>query len=212
MDTSIRLKNIEAIFGGNKVRISELDASRARCMACEILGASKPYMTYLAGFVPLNDYVGDMLTEDLAKRVQTDNSTIYSLPRGIFSQTRVHRLATVVSEQWGFNSPNARRKRVRGYVYLKELLITHDGTVLVWDWFARCNYRREKQQNAIRSKFRVLDGAQLATYMSDPRTALATVTAIGWLVTDTIETRKQRLVAMESLDSFIKAVENYLRL
>src|SRR3989344_2928447 len=97
------------------------------------------------------------------------------------------------------------------WMYRKTLLITQGGEVLVWDLTTHRFRKGKKRRMSIRSKFRILEGRRaLATYLSNAQTARVIVVALGWMVTDTLEERRERLKATAELETFIKMLEQHM--
>ncbi len=213
MDPSIRLKRIQDAFGNSPVKISELTPKQAATVALEVFAASQGHLSHLGGFQSFAEYAFDTRADDneCAKRERDDESKTYSLPGEYDGSSLCVPICIVSCIRWGM--ARTRRVRKQGFVLRQELLLTKEGDILVWDWFARCERPQGKgmREIAIRSKVRLVKGRSLKKFLSSYVNALALVTRIGWLVTDTIEDRRKRLASMEDLDVFIKAAEGHLQ-
>lgn len=211
MDTSIRLKRIQDAFGNSPVRIKEMTPKQAEVMALEVLAASVGSLQFLVGFIEFGDYLVDARMNDngMARRDCDDKSRTYDLPTGYDGSSFCIPFRTSAFKRWG--EAKSRRSRKQGYVYRQELLLTREGDILIWDWFARCGRtERGLWEIAIRSKVRLAKGRTIKKIFNDPFNARAFLTRMGWLVTDAIEAREKRLASMKVLDAFIKSVEGQL--
>ena len=206
MDTSIRLEKLQ-IVAGKSFTANE----RARLVAYEILEAVKPYLTYLSGFISLNDLItstGGLVPYDAI--LWPTGVVQHKLPPGTTLRTRVRRLHLLEQKGGQSKGRNARRTFELWWTYEKYILITNSGDVLVWD-LAIYRLRRGKVRSArVRSKFRTLVGRSLAKYLGDESCARGMINALGWTVTDTAEARRRRLKATEELDAFIKGAEKFV--
>lgn len=208
MDTSIRLQRIQDAFGNSPVKVSTLTPKQAEVMALEVLAASVSHLPFLADFLAFGDYLHDvhMCDNGAARRTRDDKSVLYDLPGGYSGRSFCVPFKTTIFKRWG--EAKSRRSRIQGLVYRQELLLTREGDIFVWDWFARCE-RKEKRllEFAIRSKIRLAKGRTLKKIFSNPHNARALLATIGWSVTDTISDREKRLASMKNLDAFIRSVE-----
>ncbi|KKW06674.1 MAG: hypothetical protein UY39_C0028G0002 [Candidatus Kaiserbacteria bacterium GW2011_GWC2_49_12] len=208
MDTSIRLEMAREKLG----TICE-QVARTAFVAQEVLRATKPYMTYLSGFTPLDEYMsGTSGITAYDKSQWPVDVWIYKFPVGVSGRTRVRRLEILINQREGVKrSQNARRIVEKRWMYTKTLLITQGGEVLVWDLTTHRFRKGKKRRMSIRSKFRILEGRRaLATYLSNAQTARVIVVALGWMVTDTLEERRERLKATAELETFIKMLEQHM--
>ncbi|MEK7156249.1 MAG: hypothetical protein AAB790_00370 [Patescibacteria group bacterium] len=211
MDTSIRLKRIQDAFGNSPVKIGAMTPKQAEVMALEVLGASVSSLQFLAGFIEFGDYLEDARMDDngMARRDRDDKSRTYDLPAGYNGSSFCIPFRRSAFKRLG--QPRSRRSRKQGCVYRQELLLTREGDILVWDWFARCERtERGLREIAIRSKVRLAKGRTVKKIFSNPFSAQSFLAKVGWLVTDTIENREKHLASMRGLDTFIRAVEGQL--
>ena len=211
MDPSIRLQRIQDAFGESPVRMGAMTPKQAEVMALEVLAASAGHLQFLSGFCEFGDYLKNARMDDngYARRDRDDKSRTYDLPAGYDGSSFCTPVRTTAFKRWG--QTKGRRSRKQGYVYRQELLLTREGDILLWDWFARCERTdRGLREFAIRSKVRLAKGRTLKKVFNNPFNAQALLAKIGWLVTDTIEEREKRLVSMKDLDTLIRSVEGHL--
>lgn len=192
MDTSIRLQHI---FGDiESVRIQKVPPMLGARMVLGVLDACRPYMRYVRGFVSFSEHVYHGRSENGLLRTTDATSKLCTFD----DSTRCAYLA----------GPKIKYLD-GGRVYRQHILVSQNGDVLLWDWYARYKrHRGERMEVAIRSKVCELRGRRLQRYLE--ANWHAALTSLGWLVTDTIEERARRLASMQQLNDFIKAVEGRL--
>ena len=204
------------IFGERApVKLSELDGQIAQTLALEVLSACRPQLRYLTGFVAFGEYFAERRMKDNgnSRRISDDKSRMYNLPEDFDGNSRCIPLMTVVKKTWG-EKPKARRQR--GFIYRQELLLSQDGDIFVWDWFARCEYRRNdylypgKLEIATRSKVRRLVGKPLKRWLRRRENAIRILSALADLVEVTIEKRRKQLASMANLAAFLQNIERHL--
>lgn len=209
MDSSIRLNRIDAALGGtDTVSLAALSPLQVATIALEVLEACKGQLTYLTDFVRFGDYLWDQRAMDnrAARRERNTASRMYRLPESYDSNSFVTPLRVTAFKRWGSSKEHPRRRR-QGFVYRQELFLSRDGDILVWDWFAHCEYRQGLKEVAIRSKVQYVRPKTLKKIFGRPDNARALITTLGWRVSDTIDERRKYLTAMEGLNGFIKEVE-----
>jgi hypothetical protein len=196
------------IFGDTeRLKISELTPKQSQAIGSEVLRACRSQLKYLDGFVPFVEYLLEVAMTDngCAHRTRDDDSKMYPLPVGFDGNTKCRLLMTLHMNRWESAAPHARRHRER--VYRQQLLLTNDGALLRWDWYALCERTDcESFEVAIRSRVRLLEGRRLEKYLRNPTISLRMLSVLGVLVEDTLAKRRVRYMSMADLGAFLSQV------
>jgi len=162
------------------------------------LAACKPQLPYMSGFMPFAEYMLDTPTESGARRVDLGTGIFHPLPKGFSGNNRCFPLLVLSESHGGFGFPELMYKR--GAIRRRELLLSQNGTLVLWVWSAQCReLNRELQEVGKRSMVWLLSPKMCRQLFRNPVTAQAARTALRALVERTITERRNRLVSMEAL-------------
>lgn len=196
MGTPIRLEDIT----GGLTDAPPLTIERAKRLGMGALAACKPQLKYLGGWKQFGDHLNDGRTAEntrLGVHHERFPNRIYPTPEGFNGVTRCFLLAVPIYKTW-------KRGR-QTCVYRQTIILSDDGSLLVWDWFAqRLRPRGEPMTEfAIRSKVRRISPAKMKRIFSNVTSCLLIVKALQDLLASTLERQRNQIKAMERIEDDI---------
>ena len=200
MGAPIKLESLLEL-GAAGLNAEQLSPAQSRAIGRGILKRCAPQLKYVQGHKLLSSYLEYSTTPEGHGR---GVKNIYPLPRGVTGKDFFFQVLVLDAK---ITNGEIVENRIVRYVRRREVLLTTDGKLLLWDWHAELKQTREHQ---IKSEIEHLEDERLDKILSNPQVPLTLLKLLRPVFDETIEARKKRLDSMQEVQAFLSEVEQLI--